>query len=277
MNLLQKNYCFAGEQRTYEMSSVYLQGIAKFSVYIPPQAEKEKCPAIFFLAGLTCNEETFAIKAHAQNMASQLGLILVMPDTSPRGESVADDEAWDIGQGAGFYIDTQQMPWKTHFQMESYIVEELYAQLIKNFPIDARRIGIMGHSMGGHGALTLAWKYPNLFRSVSAFAPICAASECPWGEKVFSAYLGEDKDIWKNHDAVALVERQGALFSDVLIDQGLADQFYSQLQPEKLKAVCEKKGQPLTLRFHDHYDHGYYFVQSFIDDHLKFHFDHLNA
>lgn len=276
MELLQKNYCFGGEQRTYSLFSHALKSETKFSIYLPAQSIEQNCPAVFFLAGLTCNEETFAIKAHAQKMAATLGMILIMPDTSPRGEDVANEQAWDIGQGAGFYINAQKMPWKKHFHMESYLIDELYPQVVESFLIDKQKIGIMGHSMGGHGALTLAWKYPHLFNSISAFAPICAASECAWGEKVFSAYLGEDKLEWKKNDAVALIENKGALFPNILIDQGLNDQFYEQLQPEKLKDICEKKGQFLTLRFHDHYDHGYYFIQSFIDDHLKFHMAQIN-
>ena len=272
MELLNKNICFDGEQRVYQLQSNYLKGATKFAVYIPPQALKgQKCSALFYLAGLTCTEETFIIKAHAQRLASQLGLILIAPDTSPRGESVAKDDSWDLGQGAGFYLNAIQAPWSEHYQMESYLVDELYPLLIEKLPIKANSVGVMGHSMGGHGALTLAWKYPNRFKSVSAFAPICAPSECPWGEKAFSNYLGNEQSEWFKNDATQLVLSKGQVFDEVLIDQGTKDQFYSQLQPEKFQQACNVVGQKLTLRFHEGYDHGYYFIQSFIDEHLQFH------
>ena len=241
-------------------------------VYLPPQAlGGEACPALFYLAGLTCTEETFAIKAHAQRLAAQLGLILIMPDTSPRGDQVAQGDHWDIGQGAGFYINATQAPWAEHYQMESFIADELYALVLQQFPIQQHRVGIFGHSMGGHGALTLAFKYPEKFKSVSAFAPICAPSQCPWGEKAFSNYLGNDQAVWKQHDATALVSEKGALFNEILIDQGLQDQFYAQLHPAAFQQACTQVGQALTLREHAGYDHGYYFIQSFMDDHLQFH------
>lgn len=272
MDLIQKNVCFSGEQRIYQWHSQQLQSQTKFGVYLPPAAlQGNACPALFFLAGLTCTEETFAIKAHAQQMASALNLILIMPDTSPRGENVAQGDAWDLGQGAGFYLDATQAPWAEHYRMESYIIHELYDAVLAQFPVQQDKVGIMGHSMGGHGALTLAWKYPEKFKTVSAFAPICAPSQCPWGKKAFGHYLGYDKTVWLQHDAVALVQEKGALFKEVLIDQGLADQFYSQLNPALLEQACKSVGQTLTLRQHEHYDHGYYFIQSFIDDHLKFH------
>ncbi|TCB67912.1 S-formylglutathione hydrolase [Acinetobacter sp. ANC 4178] len=272
MELLQKNRCFDGEQRIYRFNSQTLKGDSRFAVYLPPQAlEGEACPALFYLAGLTCTEETFAIKAHAQRMAAQLGLILIMPDTSPRGEQVAQGDHWDIGQGAGFYINATQAPWAEHYQMESFIVDELYDLVAQQFPIQKQRIGIFGHSMGGHGALTLAFKYPEKFKSVSAFAPICAPTQCPWGEKAFSAYLGKHQALWKQHDATILVGEKGALFNEILIDQGLDDQFYSQLHPALFQQACAQVGQALTLREHAGYDHGYYFIQSFMDDHLQFH------
>lgn len=272
MELLNKNICFDGEQRVYQMQSKALKGTTKFAAFIPPQAlDGQKCPALFYLAGLTCTEETFIIKAHAQRLAAQLGLILIAPDTSPRGEAVAQGDSWDLGQGAGFYLNATQAPWAEHFQMESYIVEELYPLLIQELPIQAEAIGVFGHSMGGHGALTLAWKYPEKFKSVSAFAPICAPCECPWGEKAFSNYLGEDRTEWAKHDATQLLLAKGQLFDEVLIDQGVNDQFYSQLNSEKYQQACSEVGQKLTLRFQEGYDHGYYFIQSFIDDHLQFH------
>jgi S-formylglutathione hydrolase len=272
MELLQQNRCFEGEQRIYRFNSQVLKGDSRFGVYLPPQAlEGEACPALFYLAGLTCTEETFAIKAHAQRLAAQLGLILIMPDTSPRGDRVAQGDHWDIGQGAGFYINATQAPWAEHYQMESFIADELYTLVLQQFPIQQHRVGIFGHSMGGHGALTLAFKYPDKFKSVSAFAPICAPSQCPWGEKAFSNYLGNDQTVWKQHDATALVSEKGALFNEILIDQGLQDQFYAQLHPAAFQQACTQVGQELTLREHVGYDHGYYFIQSFIDDHLQFH------
>ncbi len=272
MELVQSNRSFDGEQRIYRFNSISLQGESRFGIYLPAQAlAGQACPTLFYLAGLTCTEETFAIKAHAQRLAAQLGLILVTPDTSPRGEQVAQGDHWDIGQGAGFYINAIQAPWAEHFQMESYVAEELYDLVIQQFAVQAERIGIFGHSMGGHGALTLALKYPEKFKSVSAFAPICAPSQCPWGEKAFSNYLGSDQAEWLKHDATALVQTKTAHFADILIDQGLSDQFYSQLNPALFQQACQAAGQPLTLREHAGYDHGYYFIQSFIDDHLQFH------
>ena len=272
MELVQSNRSFDGEQRIYRFNSISLQGESRFGIYLPAQAlAGQACPTLFYLAGLTCTEDTFAIKAHAQRLAAQLGLILVTPDTSPRGEQVAQGDHWDIGQGAGFYINATQAPWAKHFQMESYVAEELYDLVIQQFAVQAERIGIFGHSMGGHGALTLALKYPEKFKSVSAFAPICAPSQCPWGEKAFSNYLGSDQAEWLKHDASALVQTKTAHFADILIDQGLSDQFYSQLNPALFQQACQAVGQPLTLREHAGYDHGYYFIQSFIDDHLQFH------
>lgn len=278
MELVQSNRSFDGEQRIYRFNSISLQGESKFGIYLPAQAlAGQACPTLFYLAGLTCTEETFAIKAHAQRLASQLGLILVTPDTSPRGEQVAQGDHWDIGQGAGFYINATQAPWAEHFQMESYVAEELYDLVIQQFAVQAERIGIFGHSMGGHGALTLALKHPEKFKSVSAFAPICAPSQCLWGEKAFSNYLGSDQAEWLKHDATALVQKKTAHFADILIDQGLSDQFYSQLNPALFQQACQAAGQPLTLREHAGHDHGYYFIQSFIDDHLQFHAVQLEA
>ena len=272
MELIQNNRCFNGEQRIYKINSSVLLGESKFGIFLPKKAlDGEVCPALFYLAGLTCNEETFAIKAHAQQLASQLGIILITPDTSPRGEDVEQGDHWDIGQGAGFYINATREPWAQHFQMESFIVDELYDLILKEFLVVESKVGIFGHSMGGHGALTLALKYPNKFKSVSAFAPICAPSQCPWGEKAFSTYLGTNKDTWLAHDATALVTEKGNLFEQILIDQGLKDQFYSQLNPALFEQACKEVGQKLVLREHEGYDHGYYFIQSFIDDHLQYH------
>ena len=272
MQLIQKNKCFDGEQRTYQIESKFLKGSTRFSIFVPPQAlAGQSCPALLYLAGLTCTEETFVIKAHAQRLAAQLGLFLVSPDTSPRGEDVPQGDHWDIGQGAGFYLNATQAPWAEFFNMESYVIEELYPLMLKEFKISEHAVSIFGHSMGGHGALTLAWKYPEKFRSVSAFAPICAPIQCPWGQKAFKTYLGEDQDPWAAHDATALVKQKGALYSEVLIDQGLDDQFYSQLNPALFKSACDLVGQKITLREHAGYDHGYFFIQTFMDEHLQFH------
>ncbi|RZA04279.1 MAG: S-formylglutathione hydrolase [Moraxellaceae bacterium] len=275
MRQLSSNRCFEGEQRIYEHESSVIGLPMKFGIYLPPQAlaaqsNGQKCKTLFYLAGLTCNEETFAIKAHAQALAAELGFILITPDTSPRGD-VAQGDHWDIGQGAGFYIDATQAPWTPHYQMESYITQELYDLLTANFPVDSAKTGIFGHSMGGHGALTLAFKYPEKFKSVSAFAPIAAPMQCAWGQKAFSQYLGDNKESWQAHDASQLISQKGQQFEQILVDQGLADQFIEQLGIEQLEAVCQQAKQPLTLRRHAGYDHGYYFIQSFVGDHLRFH------
>ena len=272
MKLLSSNRCFNGEQRIYQHDSSVIGLPMKFSIYLPPQALQGKpCLTLFYLAGLTCTEETFPIKAHAQRKAAELGIILVNPDTSPRGDQVATGDHWDIGQGAGFYIDATQQPWAPHFKMESYVSQELYDLAINNFPVDAERIGIFGHSMGGHGALTLAFKYPQRFKSVSAFAPIAAPVDVPWGQKAFSTYLGGPEADWYAHDASRLIASKRKQFDNILVDQGMQDQFLNQLCIDTLETATAQAGQPLTLRRHVGYDHGYYFIQSFMDDHLQFH------
>lgn len=248
----------------------------RFGVYRPPQAVVDKAagpvPALIWLAGLTCNEETFAIKAGAQRVAAELGLMLVTPDTSPRGTGIEGaDTAWDFGTAAGFYLDATEAPWATHWRMESYITQELPALLTAHFGMTPGRCSVFGHSMGGHGALTLALRHPGLFRSVSAFAPIAAPMQCPWGVKAFTGYLGEERSAWTAHDATELV-RAGARLPPLLIDQGLADKFLAeQLHPQHFEAACQAAGQPLTLRRHAGYDHGYYFISSFMEDHLRHH------
>jgi len=229
-------------------------------------------PVLFYLAGLTCTEETFAIKAGAQRVAAELGLAIVTPDTSPRDTGIdGAGAAWDFGHGAGFYLDATQAPWSRHFRMESWVTHELRELVLSNFPTDPSRVGIFGHSMGGHGALTLALRHPELYRSVSAFAPIAAPTQCPWGEKAFSGYLGDDRSAWAGHDATALIQ-SGHRVPPLLIDQGMADQFLAgQLHPHLLEQACEAGGQPLTLRRHAGYDHGYYFIASFVEDHLRHH------
>lgn len=247
----------------------------RFSVFLPPQAEHAKVPALLYLAGLTCNEETFANKAGAQRVAAALGLALIAPDTSPRGANVpGESESWDFGVGAGFYLNATQAPWAPHWRMESYLMAELLPLLTASFPIDAKRFGVFGHSMGGHGALTLALKHPGVFQSVSAFAPICAPTQCAWGRKAFTGYLGADEAQWSAHDATCLMQAQGkASFPNgILIDQGLGDNFLeSQLHPHLFEAACATAGQPLTLRRHAQYDHGYFFIATVMEDHLRHH------
>lgn len=277
LELLSSHAAFGGEQRFYRHDSAAIGLPMKFSVFLPRQAAHDgaRVPALFFLAGLTCNEETFMIKAGAQRFAAEHGIALIAPDTSPRGANVpGETAAWDFGVGAGFYLDASEAPWATHYRMESYIVDELRALVLGALPIEGTRLGIFGHSMGGHGALTLALRHPGVWRSVSAFAPIAAPMRCAWGEKAFTGYLGEDRERWKEHDASELVARSDApRYADgILVDQGLADQFLpTQLNPEVFEAACREAGQPLTLRRHDGYDHGYYFISTFIADHLAHH------
>ena len=275
LELVSSHACHGGEQRFYRHDSKTIGLPMKFSVYLPPQAAHGRVPALFYLAGLTCTEETFAIKAGAQQYAAQHGLALVAPDTSPRGAGVpGETDAWDFGVGAGFYVDATEAPWSTHYRMYSYVADELHRTVSAELPIDGARLGIFGHSMGGHGALVLALRNPDVFRSVSAFAPIAAPMRCPWGEKAFSGYLGADRETWKRYDASELVARTDArkFAEGILIDQGLADQFLAtQLNPDVFETACDAAGQPLTLRRHLRYDHGYYFIQSFIEDHVAHH------
>ena len=232
-------------------------------------------PLLTFLAGLTCTEETFTMKAGAQRLAAQLGLALLMPDTSPRGAGVdGEDHHWDFGVGAGFYLDATQAPWSGHWCMETYLLDELLPAVVEEFKLDGQRLGLFGHSMGGHGALTLALRHPGRFASVSALAPICAPTRCPWGHKAFTGYLGQDEATWGAHDASVLMAAQtrAPYPAGILIDQGLADKFLDeQLHPEAFEAACAQVAQPLTLRRHPGYDHGYYFIASVVDDHLRHH------
>ena len=275
LTLLSEHACFGGVQRFYQHDSTEIGLPMKFSVFFPPQAVQGKVPALLYLAGLTCNEETFMAKAGAQRLAAELGLALISPDTSPRGAKVPGEaDSWDFGVGAGFYLDATQAPWAQHWRMESYITAELLPLLTDILPLDAGRIGIFGHSMGGHGALTLALRHPGLFKSVSAFAPICAPSQCPWGRKAFTAYLGNDESDWLAHDATALMQHQpvAPYPGGILIDQGLADKFLAdQLHPELFEAACASASQPLAMRRHAGYDHGYYFIATFMADHLAHH------
>lgn len=271
--LLSEHACFGGVQRFYRHDSSAIGLPMRFSVFTPPAPAGQKLPTLLYLAGLTCNEETFMTKAGAQRIAAQEGLMLIAPDTSPRGAGIAgESDAWDFGAGAGFYLDATEAPWSRHYRMDSYITE-LHALAVAELGADPGRTGIFGHSMGGHGALVLALRRPDLFRSVSAFAPIAAPSRCPWGEKAFSGYLGSDRTAWSRYDASALMAGMREPFPQgILIDQGLGDKFLAeQLHPEAFEAACAAAGQRLTLRRHAGYDHGYYFISTFIEDHLRFH------
>ncbi|HZX71961.1 MAG TPA: S-formylglutathione hydrolase [Rhodanobacter sp.] len=265
-----------GVQGFYRHPSQACGGPMRFALYQPPQAANQACPVLYFLAGLTCTEETATIKAGAQRLAAELGLVLVMPDTSPRdtGFDGATGD-WEFGEGAGFYLDATRRPWSSRFNMYAYVTDELPVLLAENFPVDVSRSALCGHSMGGHGALTIALKQPARYRSVSAFAPIVAPSQVPWGHKAFSRYLGEDTNAWADHDACALVRRQ-SFPGTILIDQGEADPFlHKQLKPELFEQACAEAGQSLRLRHRAGYDHSYWFITSFIDDHLRHHADAL--
>ena len=269
--------CFGGSQSFHRHPSNSIGSPMKFGVFRPDDCASD-APALLFLAGLTCTEETFAMKAAAQRHAAERGLVLVTPDTSPRDTGIdGAKKFWDFGEGAGFYLDATEAPWAERFRMETYVAEELVALLVDHFAVDRARLSIFGHSMGGHGALTLALRHPGLFRSVSALAPICAPTTCAWGRKAFSRYLGEERTTWDAHDASALMSRAHRPYPEgILIDQGLSDQFLEQqLRPEAFEAACAAAGQPLTLRRHAGYDHGFYFLSTFVADHITFHADAL--
>jgi S-formylglutathione hydrolase len=272
MKTISEHKCFGGVQGYYAHPSREIGLDMKLSVFQPPQAKSHKVPALYYLAGLTCTEETFAIKSGAQRVAAELGLMLVSPDTSPRGANIPGEaDAWDFGVGAGFYVDATRAPWSRHYRMYSYVTRELPALLATNFPMDQLRQGIFGHSMGGHGALVCALRNPGQYQSLSAFAPICSPTRCPWGQKAFTGYLGEDRTTWKQYDASELV-RHNCFAGNILVDQGLADKFLAdQLCPQALEAACRDVGQPLTLRMQEGYDHGYFFISTFMEDHLRHH------
>jgi S-formylglutathione hydrolase len=265
-----------GVQGFYRHHSEACAGSMRFAVYQPPQAVQRACPVLYFLAGLTCTEETATIKAGAQRLAAELGLVLVMPDTSPRNTGIDGATGdWEFGEGAGFYVDASAAPWSAHFRMHSYVADELPTLIAAHFPVDVERSSICGHSMGGHGALTIALTHPTRYRSVSAFAPIVAPSEVPWGRKALPRYLGADPKAWAGYDACELVRRQ-TFPGVILIDQGEADPFLdTQLKPELLDQACAEAGQGLLLRRHTGYDHSYWFIASFIDDHLRHHAEAL--
>ncbi|MCJ0762732.1 S-formylglutathione hydrolase [Variovorax terrae] len=275
LKTLSEHRCFGGVQRFHEHTSREIGLPMRFSVFLPPQAGQGPVPALLYLAGLTCTEETFMAKAGAQRLAAEFGLALIAPDTSPRGAGVPGEaESWDFGVGAGFYLDATQEPWAAHWRMESWLMHELLPLLAERLPVDSTRLGVFGHSMGGHGALTLALRHPGRFRSLSAFAPICAPTRCPWGRKAFSGYLGPDPAAWHGHDASLLMRaRADAPYPQgILIDQGLADKFLdSELMPEAFEQACAAVGQPLSLRRHAGYDHGYYFISTFMADHIAHH------
>jgi S-formylglutathione hydrolase len=269
--------CFGGTQFVYRHVSRETNTPMRLAVFVPPQAKDAKVPVVWFLSGLTCTEENFTVKAGAQRVASELGLMLIAPDTSPRGEGVPDDRegAYDFGLGAGFYVDATEAPWAKHYRMRSYIEQELPALVADNLPVDMSRQGITGHSMGGHGALTISLRNPGRFAATSAFAPIASPMNCPWGEKALSGYIGLDRSAWRDYDACALIEG-GARLPDLLVDQGTADSFLeSQLKPGLLEEACAKARQPLTLRRQEGYDHSYFFIASFIEDHLRWHAQRL--
>ncbi len=266
-----------GVQQVFSHASEATGTAMTFAVFLPPQARDGRCPVLWYLSGLTCTHANVMEKGEYRRNAAERGVIVVCPDTSPRGKDVADDPAYDLGQGAGFYVDAVREPWSRHFRMESYIARELPGLVNQQFPADMRRQGIFGHSMGGHGALTLALKKADHYRSCSAFAPIVAPARVPWGEKAFGAYLGDDRAAWRQHDAVALIE-DGARLPELLVDQGEADSFLQQqLRPELLSEACEAADIKLTLRRQAGYDHSYYFVSTFMPDHINWHADRLLA
>ena len=276
MEVVAAHASFGGAQRFYHHDSRVIGLPMRFSVYLPPRAlQGHHVPVLFYLAGLTCTEETFAAKSGAQRVAAKLGLALVAPDTSPRGTNIfGENESWDFGAGAGWYLDAALEPWKRRWLMESYLIEELMPLMAARLPVDITRAGVFGHSMGGHGALTLALRHPGTFRTVSAFAPVAAPMQCPWGVKAFSGYLGDDRELWRAHDASELMGSQSAAPypNGILVDQGLDDPFLAeQLKPEIFEAACAKAGQPLVLRRHAGFDHSYYFISTFMADHLRHH------
>ena len=272
MKTLSEHKCFGGVQGYYAHASTQIGLEMRFSVFQPPQVTTARVPVLYYLAGLTCTEETFAIKAGAQRVAAELGLMLVAPDTSPRGANVpGETDSWDFGIGAGFYVDATNEPWCKHYRMYSYVTRELPVIVAEKFPADEGRQGIFGHSMGGHGALVGALRNPGLYKSLSAFAPIAAPMRCPWGKKAFKGYLGDDHAAWAQYDASELIKSTG-FPGPILIDQGLADKFLSdQLNPEVFEAACREADQPLILRRQEGYDHGYFFISTFMEDHLRHH------
>ncbi|GGB32953.1 S-formylglutathione hydrolase [Oceanisphaera marina] len=276
MQIVQQQICFGGRQIRYQHDSKVLDCSMQFSVFLPPQAELGPVPAVYWLSGLTCSDENFSSKAGAQRVAAELGLALIIPDTSPRGEGVADDEnaAYDLGLGAGFYVNATQAPWQQHYQMYDYVLSELPNLVEAELPLNGKR-AISGHSMGGHGALVLALRNPERFVSVSAFSPISNPSNCPWGHKALGAYLGNDRQAWAQYDASLLLKEHGCPLP-ILVEQGESDNFLNeQLKPEVLAQAAKQADANFTLRMQPGYDHSYYFIATFIEDHLRFHAEHL--
>jgi S-formylglutathione hydrolase len=272
-----QNRCFGGIQGVFSHASVETGCPMRFGVFLPPQASERRVPVLYWLSGLTCTEENFIVKAGAQRVAALLGIALVVPDTSPRGLDLPGEAAsYDFGLGAGFYVDATEAPWSRGYRMYSYVVKELREVVNAAFAVDPARAGIFGHSMGGHGALTIGLKNPDVYKSVSAFAPIASPARCPWGQKALTGYLGADAAPWRDHDATSLIEDRGWRGPPLLVDQGTKDPFLeTQLKPELLQAACSAHHVPLELRMQDGYDHSYFFIASFVEDHLQFHARHL--
>ena len=279
LEILSSSRCFDGRQLYCRHQSAQTGTPMRFAAYLPPAAEQGKVPVVWFLAGLTCTEDNFTVKAGAQRVASELGVMLIAPDTSPRGEGVPDDAeaAYDFGLGAGFYLDASQAPWSANYRMRSYIEQELPSLIAAELPADMGRQSLMGHSMGGHGALTIGLRNPVRFKAVSAFAPIVSAMNCPWGQKALSGYLGPDRKLWRQYDACALIE-DGARLPEILVDQGSADPYLEkELKPHLLAEACAAAGIPLRLRMREGYDHSYFFISSFIEDQLRWHAERLRG
>ncbi len=275
LEIISQARSFGGTQGVYKHKSSSTGTDMRFSVFVPPQAEGGACSVLIYLSGLTCTEENVTVKGGFQRACAERGIVFVAPDTSPRGAGVPDDEAYDFGCGAGFYVDATEAPWATHYRMDSYVSAELPELIAAHFPADTARMGLTGHSMGGHGALTLAMRNPSRFRSLSAFSPIVAPSQVPWGEKAFAGYLGSDRGNWADHDATALVKARGWT-GDILIDQGEADDFLEiQLRPALFAAACAEADVPLTLRMQPGYDHSYFFISTFMGDHVAWHAERL--
>lgn len=273
LEAVSRNRCFGGTQAVYAHDARETRCRMRFGVYLPPQAEERRVPVLYWLSGLTCTEENFIVKAGAQRAASKLGLAIVVPDTSPRGLGFAGEaDSYDFGLGAGFYVDATQPPWSQGYRMYSYVTEELPGLVARELPVDATKTGIFGHSMGGHGALVIALRNPERYKSVSAFAPIASPMRCPWGEKALRGYLGDDRNAWRDYDSAALIEERGWRGPTILVDQGTRDPFVeNQLRPELLESACERAGVALELRMQEGYDHSYFFIATFIDDHLRHH------
>ncbi|MDB3990515.1 S-formylglutathione hydrolase [Gammaproteobacteria bacterium] len=275
MEKVSSNRSFKGVHEVWSHDSVAASCKMTFSIYLPDNPEGQKQKTLIWLSGLTCTEENFRVKSGVQSFASEHNMIIVSPDTSPRGDDVPDDPNYDFAQGAGFYLDATEKPWSKNYNMYSYIVDELVEIIKDHFPVDANRLGISGHSMGGHGALTIAIKNPDIFKSVSAFSPICNPTKIPWGEKAFTKYLGKDENIWNDYDACSLIKSRG-FQSDILIDQGEEDEFLAdQLKPESFVQACEEKNVEVSLRMQPGFDHSYFFIATFIQDHIDWHSQRL--